>query len=213
MNRGLIIFAREPVPGRVKTRLAVSIGDGTAAKLYEAMIRNVLKTCREICDVETVVYWDCDETSLPLLANLYECLSRRQAAGDLGIRMQSAFEDMFASGYEFCCIIGSDAPDLPVAYIQEAFNLLTAQKTDTVFGPCRDGGYYLLGMSRFWPQLFSNIDWSTPQVLQQSLEATDRTGIKATLLPEWYDIDTQDDLEIFLTRNRTHSCSSLVGYL
>lgn len=203
-SRTVIIFAREPVPGRVKTRLAASIGNRAAAELYETMLLDVLKTCRGLDGIESVVFWDCEEGALQLLSERYCCRSRKQCAGDLGQRMQSAFAEMFESGSDHCCITGSDAPDLPVSYIQEAFELLAAQKCDAVFGPACDGGYYLLGLSRLWPQLFGNIDWSTPQVLRQSLDAAESAGIKTELLPEWYDIDTQEDLEKFRARNGEH---------
>ena len=202
MNQGLIIFAREPVPGRVKSRLAASIGEHAAAEQYKTMLREVLTTCINFGDVVPVVFWDCEEESLQLLSERYSCHSRRQSPGDLGQRMRAAFEEMFANGFGICCIIGSDAPDLPVSYIQEAFDLLIAQKADVVFGPAHDGGYYLLGMSRLWPQLFTDIVWSSPHVLRQSLAAVEKAEIKATLLPEWYDIDTQEDLENFWARNR-----------
>lgn len=201
MRSGLIVFAREPVPGRVKTRLAAAIGDGAAAEAYVAMLKEVLASSRKVVGVETVVYWDCQDDVLPLLADRYGCVSRRQARGDLGQRMRAAFAEMFADGFETCCIIGSDAPDLPVAYIQEAFHLLAAQQSDAVFGPSHDGGYYLLGLSRLWPQFFTDIDWSTPQVLPQSLAAAGRAGVKTVLLPEWYDIDTLRDLEKYRARN------------
>ncbi len=196
----LIVFAREPVPGRVKTRLAAAIGDIAAADAYSLMLENVLNNCRKLTGVETIVFWDCDATSLPLLENRYECRSKLQAAGKLGQRMQAAFAEMFGSGCDHCCIIGSDSPDLPLAYIQEAFNRLTLPQTDAVFGPTHDGGYYLLGLSRLWPQLFENIGWSTPLTLRQSLDAAEKAGIKVALLPEWYDIDTLDDLEKYRAR-------------
>jgi rSAM/selenodomain-associated transferase 1 len=202
MGNGLIIFAREPIPGQVKMRLAATIGDVAAADAYAAMLADVFNTCRKLTDLETVVYWDCNETSLPLLADRYECRSRKQSAGDLGQRMKSAFTEMFESGFETCCIIGSDSPDLPVSYIEEAFHLLAEGQIDAVFGPTHDGGYYLLGLSRLWPQLFTDIEWSTPEVLRQSLTAGEMAGVKATLLTEWYDIDTQEDLEKYQARNR-----------
>jgi hypothetical protein len=205
MVNGLIIFAREPIPGLVKTRLAATIGDVAAADAYAAMLLDVLKTCRKLIDMETVVYWDCDETSLPLLASRYECRSRKQSAGNLGQRMKSAFAEMFESGFDTCCIIGSDAPDLPISYIQDAVHLLAAGQIDAVFGPTHDGGYYLLGLSRLWPLLFTDIDWGTPQVLRQSLTAGEMAGVKAVLLPEWYDIDTNEDLEKYRERIRTRA--------
>jgi len=202
MKKGLIVFAREPIPGAVKTRLAAEIGDHAAAKIYEAMLQNVLKTVRQLSDVESVVFWDCEEESLPLLAERYRCCARRQSPGNLGQRMQAAFEEMFANGCELCCIIGSDAPDLPLSYIQEAYRLLATQQTDIVFGPSRDGGYYLLGLRQVWPQLFTDIPWSSTDVLERSLTTARDSGLTASLLPEWQDIDTLEDLHAFRKRTR-----------
>ncbi|MBI5483710.1 MAG: TIGR04282 family arsenosugar biosynthesis glycosyltransferase [Deltaproteobacteria bacterium] len=204
-RNALIVFAREPVPGQVKTRLAASVGDIAAADKYASMLENVLSNCRKLTGVETTVFWDCNEASLPLLERRYECRSKLQGVGKLGQRMQAAFAEIFGSGCDHCCIIGSDSPDLPVSYILEAFDRLTSPQTDAVFGPTHDGGYYLLGLSRLWPQLFENIDWSTPQTLLQSLDAAGKAGIRAALLPKWYDIDTLDDLEEYRARTGAKS--------
>lgn len=202
MKKGLIIFAREPLPGKVKTRLAASIGDQVAADLYETMLEDVLKTVHQLDDVAPAVYWACEEGSLPRLSEKYRCSSRLQGAGDLGQRMRGAFEEMFAKGCDLCCVIGSDAPDLPLSYIEEAYRILGADKSDVVFGPSKDGGYYLLGLRQVWPQLFVNIPWSSADVLEQSLEAARHSGLSTTLLPEWQDIDTVEDLQAFQERNR-----------
>lgn len=200
-GKGLIIFARQPLPGKVKTRLAAAIGDSAAAGLYEAMLRDVLAISLKLTDVGTIVFWDCEESSLPRLAESFRCRSHRQADGDLGQRMQAAFRDMFDNGFENCCIIGSDIPDLPPAYIQQAFDLLAAEKSDAVFGPSDDGGYYLLGLRRMIPQLFTKIEWSTPLTLRQSLEAAREAGATTALLPKWHDIDTREDLNSFMQRS------------
>jgi uncharacterized protein len=202
MKKGLIVFAREPLPGTVKTRLATSLGDWAAAELYDSMLRDVLTGVQQLGGVDTVVYWACEEGSLPLLAERYQCSSRRQKPGDLGQRMQGAFEEMFADGCELCCIIGSDAPDLPLPYIQEAYRVLAALPAEIVLGPCRDGGYYLLGMRQVWPQLFTNIMWSSAAVLDQSLTAAEDSGLTVSMLPEWQDIDTLEDLQAFKERTR-----------
>lgn len=201
LHKGLIIFAREPLPGSVKTRLAAAIGDGAAAKLYETMLQDVLRTAGQLSDVETIVYWACEEESLLRLDEKYGSSSRRQSMGDLGQRMQGAFEEMFAAGCEICCIIGSDAPDLPLSHLEEAFQLLEKQQADVVLGPSLDGGYYLLGMRQVWPQLFENIPWSCSDVLAQSLTAARDSGLTAALLPEWQDIDTVEDLRAYQERN------------
>lgn len=202
MKNGLIVFAREPIPGAVKTRLAASIGDQSAAALYETMLQDVLKTARQMDGVETVVYWACAEKSLPPLAEKYRCSSRLQSQGSLGQRMQSAFEEMFADGCKRGCIIGSDAPDLPPSYILKAYQLLSMQHVDVVLGPSKDGGYYLLGMKQVWPQLFADIPWSSACVLERSLAAARHSGLTAALLPEWQDIDTVDDLLAFQERKK-----------
>lgn len=206
-KRALIIFAREPLPGTVKTRLAATIGDSAATRLYEAMLQDVLDISRELTDVETVVFWACEEESLPQLAEQYRCRSRRQTDGDLGQRMQAAFGEMFANGHENCCIIGSDTPDLPLAYLKQAFELLAAGQADLVFGPSTDGGYYLLGMQQLFPQLFNGIQWSTPLVLRQSMAAAQAVGATTKLLPTWHDIDTQQDLNSFLERSGTRTAA------
>lgn len=204
MRNGLIVFAREPLPGRVKTRLAADIGDTSAADVYSWMLGNVLDNCRKLVGIETIVYWACDSGAVQSLAGRYDCVSTSQVNADLGQRMQVAFSEMFTAGFETCCIIGSDAPDLPVSYILEAFDLLIDRKADVVFGPSHDGGYYLLGLSRPCPSLFIDIEWSTPQVLQQSLAAAERAGLKAIQLPGWYDIDTHDDLIKYWERSGTN---------
>lgn len=202
MKKGLIVFAREPLPGKVKTRLAASLGNEVSAEIYERMLREVLQAACQLNDVDTVVYWSARKESLPLLAEQYKCRSLLQTGVDLGQRMQAAFEEMFSGGHAPCCIIGSDAPDLPVAYIQDAYRLLDEQDTDVVLGPSRDGGYYLLGMKRIMPQLFTNITWSSSVVLEQSLAAAMKSGLSTTLLPEWQDIDTIDDLQAYYVRNQ-----------
>jgi len=202
MKKGLIVFAREPLPGTVKTRLAASLGDRAAAELYESMLQEVLKGVRGLSDVDAVVYWACEEESLPRLADRYRCRSRRQSPGNLGQRMRGAFEEMFADGCELCCIIGSDSPDLPLPYMLEAYRLLAEPQTDVVLGPCRDGGYYLLGMRQVWPELFTDIHWGSAAVLDQSLAAAQDSALSVFLLLVWQDIDTLEDLQAFQERTR-----------
>jgi glycosyltransferase A (GT-A) superfamily protein (DUF2064 family) len=116
--------------------------------------------------------------------------------------MLEAFENMFAIGCDVCCIIGSDAPDLPLTYIQEAYRLLAGPQMDVAFGPSKDGGYYLLGMKKIWPQLFAKIPWGSASVLELSLTVVRDSGLTAALLPEWQDIDTLEDLQAFQKRNQ-----------
>jgi glycosyltransferase A (GT-A) superfamily protein (DUF2064 family) len=123
--------------------------------------------------------------------------------------MRSAFEEMFADGCGICCIIGSDAPDLPLSYIQRAFQLLEEGQSDVVFGPSRDGGYYLLGVHQAWPQLFADIPWSSSSVLERSMTAARDAGLTSALLPEWQDIDTDEDLLAYQERRVTTSTGAV----
>lgn len=203
MKNGLIVFAREPLPGKVKNRLAAAVGAERAAGIYETMLQDVLAATRQLQSVNAVVYWASAKESLPFLAERFGCSSRLQSSGDLGQRMQGAFEEMLADGCDHCCIIGSDAPDLPVAYIEEAYLKLADQATDVVIGPCRDGGYYLLGLKKMCERLFMDIPWSSAQVFERSIAAARNAGLSFSILPEWHDIDTIEDYRAFCERQQT----------
>lgn len=198
MNKGLIIFAREPVLGRVKTRLARTVGDLAAAELYRAMLSDVLEQAAALSGVRPLLFWACDDTPIPVSPAFPPMESFDQRGATLGQRMADAFERAFESGCQACCIIGSDSPDLPPEYIRQAFELLERDEADAVFGPAEDGGYYLLGLRRTWRTIFEDIAWGTHGVLATSLERAHELGLRTSLLPLWYDIDTLDDLSRLL---------------
>jgi len=194
MSKGLIIFAREPVPGRVKTRLARKIGDQAAAELYAAMTKDVLDTVTGLTDVRRLLFWTAENYGIPA-ANAFPGFEVFAQQGvSLGDRMFDAFTRAFQGGLKTCCIIGTDSPDLPQRYIGKAFELLDRGDIDVVFGPAEDGGYYLLGLKQACNGFFELIPWGTPRVLDDSLERARHLGLRTALLPKWYDIDTQEDL-------------------
>lgn len=194
MMRGLIIFAREPVPGRAKTRLAAAIGDQASAAISGAMLDDVLANTARLEGVRRLLFWAANGDELPDHPSAGACEQFGQSCGDLGERMEDAFRRAFALNITTCCIVGSDLPDLPMEHVEEAFRVLEEDRSDVVFGPAADGGYYLLGMRRLWPDLFQGIAWSTSSVLQQSLGRAKTCGARVVLLPEWHDVDTLDDL-------------------
>ena len=194
MNQGLIIFAREPLPGKVKTRLGRAVGNNAAAELYGAMLADVLEQAAALPGIRPLLYWACEGDGMPPSPDVPGLEVFRQAGATLGQRMANAFESAFKSGSDVCCIIGTDSPDLPPEYISRAFDLLCQGEADVVFGPAEDGGYYLLGMGRTWAGLFRDIPWGTPQVLAASLERARHLGLRIALLPQSYDIDTLSDL-------------------
>jgi len=194
VNKGLIIFAREPLPGKVKTRLARDLGDQAAADLYAAMLGDVLEQAVALDDVRPLLFWSLENAGLPCCPSIPRQQMFAQHGANLGDRMAAALETAFSSGVEACCIIGSDSPDLPVEYIRQAFDHLEQDEADVVFGPAEDGGYYLLGLWRSWPGHFRDIPWSTTTVLESSLKRAGELGLRTTLLPTWYDLDELKDL-------------------
>ncbi|NVN89991.1 MAG: TIGR04282 family arsenosugar biosynthesis glycosyltransferase [Desulfuromonadales bacterium] len=194
MNRGLIVFAREPVPGHVKTRLAGEVGIKAATGLYAAMLEDVLECASRHNDTRVLVFWAMESEVLPSHPGYPRLEMFRQCGASLGERIAAALEAAFASGIRTCCVIGSDSPDLPPDYITQAFQLLDHGRADVVLGPAVDGGYYLVGTKRLWRRLFEDIAWGGSDVLKTSCERARELGLRTALLPEWYDLDTLADL-------------------
>ncbi len=192
MSAAVIVFAKVPVAGRVKTRLLPELADDEAADLYTAFLRDTLTQCAGL-KADVRLYLAPSEAALdtsivPDGVSLHE-----QAGDDLGKRMAQAFLETFAAGYERVTIIGSDHPTLPRAFLQHAFDSLNDFRS-FVIGPAEDGGYYLLGMNDFIPDIFRDMEYSHADVFRQTLETLPPTGIDITILPMWYDVDTPDDI-------------------
>jgi len=198
MKKGLIIFAKEPLPGKVKTRLAQDVGDQAAAELYGAMLGDVLEKAVSLDDVRPMVFWVLETGRIPDHTEFPGLEMFEQQGSDLGERMKNAFISAFDLGIEACCCIGSDLPDLPVEYVRQAFRDLERAETDVVFGPAEDGGYYLVGIKTMHDRLFTGIAWSSSRVLESSLERAREMELRTGLLPAWYDIDMIGDLRRLL---------------
>lgn len=193
-SRSLIIFAKHPSPGRVKTRLSPPLSPETAAELYRCMLCDTIAMARRLPDLRLCLYYQDDAGAGGYFASLAPGVEARPQRGiDLGERMANAFRDQFRDGADRVAIIGSDSPDLPGEYILKAYDLLDGGD-DGVFGPAEDGGYYLLAMGRMWRELFAGLPWSSGDLLNASLERGRGAGMRVSLLPEWYDMDTSADL-------------------
>jgi len=187
-----MVVVKEPVVGQVKTRLAAGVGGAYALALYQAFVADTIATARTVPGVDLgLAFW-------PPSAHAYfrtlcpHALLFAQRGADLGERLLNAFEQAHAAGYEQCVVISSDSPNVPVAYLQRAFELLN--DASVVLGPCEDGGYYLIGMHVPQPVLFEGIAWSTEVVYQQTVARAAQAGLQLATLPWWYDIDTVTDL-------------------
>ncbi|EMJ88063.1 TIGR04282 family arsenosugar biosynthesis glycosyltransferase [Leptospira meyeri] len=187
----LIIFAKQPERGKVKTRLAVSIGEVQTLKIYLELLE-ITKKITSTLSVEKIVYWD--HLHLGNTSEFEFGDSKKvQAEGDLGLKMKIAFENEFRSNFGKVLIIGTDCPFLTKEILEKAYHSL--DETDFVIGPAKDGGYYLLGMRELFPFVFDSIPWSTSEVLPLTLDVIRKNKKTFTLLTELNDIDDIFDLK------------------
>ncbi|TSK04471.1 MAG: glycosyltransferase [Geobacter sp.] len=190
MKRAIAIFAKKPLPGKVKTRLSPALSPQQAADLYHCMLLDTLERVAAL-DADKILFHEGSAAFFREAAPGASLVA--QAAGGLGTRLEHACDTLRSMGYGPCVVIGTDAPDLPVAYIEEAFRALE-QGSDAVFGPAGDGGYYLIGLRGGYGSLFRDIPWSTEKVLEKSLAQAKASGFFAPLLPPWHDLDCYEDL-------------------
>lgn len=195
-RRRLLVFVKEPSPGKVKTRLAREVGDGEAARIYQLLGRTVVEQVRT-GHYRTVVYYDPPGARERVEAWLgSQALEfRPQAPGDLGKRLEAAFEEAFSAA-ALVLAIGTDAPGVNAEVVEEAFRLL--ENADLVLGPARDGGYYLIGLRRPCGELFRAIPWSTGDVLKVTIGKAEGLGLTTALLPVRSDVDTVEDWRALL---------------
>ena len=185
----LIIFTRNPVLGKVKTRLAKTVGDKTALDIYTFLLKKTKEiTLDSPCD--KVVYY-----SEKIIKNdIWNCNSFRkevQSGEDLGAKMKNSFYDAFENNYRKVVLIGSDIYDLESYHINEAFKKLDTN--DVVMGPALDGGYYLIGLKKMHPKIFDNKRWGSSTVRKDTLKNLEKVDVH--LLPVLNDVDVIEDIE------------------
>ena len=193
MDAVLLVFAKIPRPGHVKTRLTPVLTPDEAARLYRAFLRDALDVYADMeVDVRLYLappYSDEDVQAVPDPIAVYE-----QRGDGLGARMSRAFRDVLQDGYARAVIVGTDHPTLPPAFVQQSFSTLDGEPTVCI-GPSEDGGYYLLGMNAFYPQLFEDMTYSHEDVFADTLTRIGATNAQLTVLPQWYDVDTPAALQ------------------
>jgi len=191
MKNQLIIFAKNPVLGKVKTRLASTIGDKKALEVYKELLDHTCSIASKV-DVEKKVYYS-DFINNDDLWNNANFEQELQHGNDLGKRMSNAFKETFKSFNGKVVVIGTDCKELSTEIIDQAFSGL--EYADIVIGPALDGGYYLIGMKSLEEKIFENIDWSTSAVLEQTIDKIDTKRLSFLLLKTLSDIDNEHDLK------------------
>jgi rSAM/selenodomain-associated transferase 2/rSAM/selenodomain-associated transferase 1 len=199
----LIIFTRYPEAGKTKTRLIPALGSEGAADLQRLMTEYTLKQAKALLDFFSenldieIRFAGGDEAKMQAwLGEGDKITYHPQSEGDLGARMLAAFTDAFNIGMTRVIIIGIDCPDLDAAILKQAFDQLKSH--DLILGQAADGGYYLIGLRRLIPELFTGIDWGSDRVLSQTLTIAKKLGSPWQLLPELADIDRPEDLHILI---------------
>jgi len=187
----LVIFVRNPQLGKVKSRLAKSLGEPQALAIYLKLLQHTRKETEQLRYSKTVYYSDFIDTEDEWNQDLFG--KALQSGKDLGERMWTAFEEQFSLGFTSVCIIGSDTPEITTRIIEDAFQVLESH--DAVIGPADDGGYYLIGLKKNFRDLFINRQWSTEKVFEDTIEILRVHRLKYHLLPVLSDIDNETDLK------------------
>lgn len=184
----IIVFVKNIKLGKVKTRLAKTIGNQAALEVYSELVKVTEKATRNTPTDKHIYFSDAIEDS-----KWQDTHKTVQEGENLGERMKNAFQKGFADGYERIVLIGTDLPDINTKHLKKGLKALV--NNSMVFGPAMDGGYYLIGMNKFHTFIFENKPWSLPNLLESTLLELKQKNISFSLLETLNDIDTFEDLK------------------
>ncbi len=193
----LIVFARAPEAGKVKSRLASVLGETKATEIYEQLLQQTIQTvaATDFTRIELHVAGDCQHPAILALVQQYGFPVIAQQGNDLGERMAASIKSVLNMS-RTAVLVGCDCANLKVSDLTEAGDALL-NCADVVLGPAADGGYYLVGMKQFEPALFTDMTWGTEDVLEQTLVRCRYLGLKTRELTVRHDVDRQQDLVYF----------------
>lgn len=194
----VVVFAKPPEPGRVKTRMTDRLAEETAAELYEVFLSDTARTVAETTAPEgrlgrLLAYTRDSDCEAFDVFREFDFEFIRQGEGDLGAKLARVTDRCFDAGAQRVSIVGTDSPTLRPRHLESGFEALG--DCDLVLGPSFDGGYYLIGLRSANTAVFDEIDWSTRRVLAQTVRRAKSLGLLCELIEFWYDVDTFDDLE------------------
>jgi rSAM/selenodomain-associated transferase 1 len=189
----IVVFAKFPESGKVKTRLGKQIGNDAAASLYKLFMAQTFRFTAQLDATCFVTVEPADRVAQFVDFVPKGCQVFAQEGPDLGQRLIHAFDFVFSEISARVIALGTDSPTLPPEYVTEAFERL--EYSDVVIGPAEDGGYYLIGVNQPQRALFEEVSWSSDSVLKATIERAQCTGLSYSLLPIWYDVDELDSLQ------------------
>lgn len=192
-SNALVIMAKTPEPENVKTRLKGHLTDDERVALYERMLKDTVERLRQVPGTDTFITYSsiANEDKGEYFSRFGLPIFPQQGEG-LGTRMHLALEHVLRVGYSRAALVGSDIPGLGPGEVMEAIELL--DHADAAFGPAADGGYYLVAMREPHPEVFMDVEWSTPDTLTQTLRRAADAGLATALGPVLEDVDTAEDL-------------------
>jgi rSAM/selenodomain-associated transferase 1 len=205
--RGVILlFAKAPTAGQVKTRLEPLLGPQAAA-LYKCFVRDLAELAGSVSNSDFELCTNVPTSAWPDIT----APRRLQSGPDLGSRILNAMEEGLGAGRPWVTVLGSDSPDLPAAH----FDQLLASDADVTLGPAPDGGYWGIVCRKTHPEMFNGVDWSTSRALGQTVAACAACGLTTALGPEWYDVDRPEDFARLFTSTTLgrHTARWLASYL
>jgi rSAM/selenodomain-associated transferase 1 len=191
----IVVFAKAPEPGKVKTRLIPALGEAGAAALHRRLVMHSLRAAQE-ADLGPVELWCAPDTRHAFFAECerdFGVSLHSQCEGDLGARMRRALETVLERARR-AILVGSDIPALSAQYLRDAERALSGAR-DVVIGPAEDGGYVLIGLERSDPELFRDIPWGEPEVLAETRGRIAALRWRCFELPALWDVDRPEDLE------------------
>ena len=192
-SAAVVVMAKAPMVGAVKTRLAPVLTAEEAADLYHCFVLDTLDLVRGVAAFRVLAYAPA-ESHAWFAATCPDFLLLPQSGADLGARMAHVFSTLFGQGAGPIVLVGADAPTLPTHLVTRALVTLEHGGGDVVLVPAEDGGYCLIGLAAPQAALFIDMPWSTPTVLARTLDRAAAEGLRAVLLESWWDVDTPDDL-------------------
>ena len=190
------VMAKAPGVSPVKSRLHAALTAERATELYRCFLLDRLDAVAALENVSAVIAFTPEEAERvvkELAPPGFRLIAQR--GGDLGQRLSGLLAELLERGHAGAIAIDSDSPTLPMRYVAEAAEVLAAGRGDVVLGPCDDGGYYLVGLGSPQPALFEDIAWSTDTVFAATLEKAHSRGLSVHVLPRWFDVDTEADLQ------------------
>lgn len=195
MKGALVVCAQVPLPGYVRSSFSTHLSQAESAALYSRFLADICDTTQDVEGVDFFLAYKpegMEEHFAGLLPPSFTFLPQEESGR--GRCLRNVFHTLNGQGYDRVLVLSSESPDLPICLINQAAEILDAGRAEMVYGPSERDGLYLLGLTRWHPELFDKIDWEKPQLGSRALREARKLGMRVRVLPQWYDLETVEDL-------------------